>query len=193
MHFVFLCSLFLLFSGMSFAQDLDTLPVFDDLDEALKMPEKVIRLDLSKNKLKEVPDLRQFTNLRELNLSRNKLDSLPDWIVELEKLERLSLDRNKLEHFPNALCELAELQVLVISRNMISWLPECMGQLKELQMLDAWSNEFFRFPDALGTLPKLKVIDVRGINLAPDEARAMMEVVGENVTIHFSPGCGCLD
>ena len=59
-------------------QDWDTARVWTDFEAALQRPEQVLRLDLTKNKWKEVDfRLRRFRQLRELVLDRNKLDTLP--------------------------------------------------------------------------------------------------------------------
>ncbi len=72
--------LILLFASPAHAQELwddaeiDTLPVFRSLNAAMQNPDSVFRLDLSKQKLKEIPpQVFELTQLRELNVSRNQL------------------------------------------------------------------------------------------------------------------------
>ena len=53
--------------------------MFHGLEEALQVPaDSVYRLDLSKNKLTDVPkEILKFKNLQELDLSKNKITALP--------------------------------------------------------------------------------------------------------------------
>ena len=53
---------------------LDTLTAYTSLEEALKNPELVIKLELRKKGLKVFPkEIIQFTNLQYLDLSKNKI------------------------------------------------------------------------------------------------------------------------
>ena len=62
----------------------DTARVWTDFEEALQRPERVLRLDLTRSKWKEVDHrLRRFSQLHELVLDRNRIDTLPDWLGEL--------------------------------------------------------------------------------------------------------------
>ncbi|MEO8734193.1 MAG: hypothetical protein ABI373_07670, partial [Flavobacteriales bacterium] len=57
---------------------LDTVKTYHSLARALQHPDSVYRLDLSHQKLKEVPeDVRKLKNLNALDLGRNKLKELP--------------------------------------------------------------------------------------------------------------------
>ena len=63
----------------------DTARVWTDYEAALQRPERVWRLDLTKQKWKEVDvRLRRFRQLREIVLDKNKIDSLPPWIGGFE-------------------------------------------------------------------------------------------------------------
>ena len=79
----------------------DTARVWTDFEAALQRPERVLRLDLTRSKWKEVDHrLRRFRNLHELVLDRNRIDTLPDWLGELHTLERLSLQANRIRTIP---------------------------------------------------------------------------------------------
>ena len=56
---------------------------FTNLEDALKNPESVKFLSLSKNRLKTFPvEIMKFSNLEYLDLSKNKLTTLPDtWAI----------------------------------------------------------------------------------------------------------------
>ena len=76
--------------------------VFKTLNGALQHPDSVFRLDLSKQKLKEVPEeIRKFPNLKELNLSKNNISELPElesraekWKIILSKMLPVSLKKS---------------------------------------------------------------------------------------------------
>src|ERR1044071_3416828 len=75
---------------------LDTMKEFHSIESALKDPDHVYRLDLSKKKLKEVPeDLKKFRNLNALDLGNNKLKTLPDWFKEFVYMQEFRAGKNK--------------------------------------------------------------------------------------------------
>ena len=78
---------FLLSCGQTFSQDqnkvlLDSMQLeeaysYIDLEEALKHPEMVVRLELRKKKLKEFPkEIFMFKNLQYLDVSKNQIKEL---------------------------------------------------------------------------------------------------------------------
>lgn len=71
---------------------------FDNLEDALVEPEKVIYLDLSMQspKLKAIPsDVFKLVYLRYLELGFNQIAKVDERIAELKQLEVLGLDGNK--------------------------------------------------------------------------------------------------
>ena len=61
-------------------------PTFTDLTESLKNPTQVYKLDLHRNKLKEIPaEVFTLVNLQELNISKNKLKNISKDIAKLTK------------------------------------------------------------------------------------------------------------
>ena len=86
---------------------LDSVRTFRSIEQALKTPALVQRLDLSGAKLKVMPEeLRQFTNLNALDLSGNKIKEFPAWFSDLQYLQELRVSRNKLETIPATLFRL---------------------------------------------------------------------------------------
>ena len=80
--------------------------VFKSIDEAQSVAaDSVYRLDLSRKRLKEIPKaIYQFKNLRELNLSKNKLRDIPEKFV-FRDLRILDLSKNKFKTFPTVICK----------------------------------------------------------------------------------------
>lgn len=91
---------------------------YTSLDEALKNPTKVYKLDLSHNGLAEFPlDVLKLPNLQSLNLSHNGIESIPGDITKLSKLQRLNLATNGLKKLPAEIAALKNLKALDVSQN----------------------------------------------------------------------------
>lgn len=155
------------------------------LDEALKDPDRVVRLDLHNTGLKQLPrELALFTNLRELDLSDNQLVdfSLPQ---PLHQLKRINLSRNapnpgKIEDlhtlFPNlerldlSHCRLAaippyallfpKLKELDLSDNGLTAIPIELGELGNLEILNLNDNLLWETDAVLGGLWKLRSLHI---------------------------------
>ena len=170
---------------------LDTVRTFHSLEQALKQPDRVYHLDLTREKLREVPeDVRRFTNLNILVLDRNKLKELPAWLAELPHLQELRLHRNRFGTFPEVICRLPHLKRLDLSRNALDGLPDCIGGLQELVSLDLWSNDIASLPDDIADLRALRFLDMRVIQLEEGEIERIRELVPWAET-YFSPPCNC--
>jgi Leucine-rich repeat (LRR) protein len=91
---------------------------FTSLEEALKNPALVVRLDLSYGGLSDFPmELLQFPNLQSLNLSNNGMMAIPSDIAKLTKLQRLNLATNGLKRLPAELASLKHLKWLDVTQN----------------------------------------------------------------------------
>ncbi len=86
--------------------------------------EELTTLDLSHNKLAEVPEclLRsRSSSLLVLNMSHNQLDSVPGaLLMAATDLLHLDVSNNELDSLPPQLRRLSNLQVLVLSNNPLS-------------------------------------------------------------------------
>lgn len=170
---------------------LAALAPYTDLQEALKEPEKVVKLELRKLKLNTFPlEILQFTNLQYLDLSKNKISELPADISKLEKLQVLILSRNNLEVLPFDIGKLNNLRELNVNQNELISLPTSIGNLQNLLYLDLWSNNLTNFPDELKKLDKLKVLDLRAILLNDPDQLRIKELL-PNATVYMSPSCKC--
>ena len=77
----------------------------------------VIRLDLSENKLTDLPEwLGNLTALTELDLSGNQLTDLPEWLGNLTALTELDLSGNQLTDLPEWLGNLTALTTLRLGK-----------------------------------------------------------------------------
>jgi Leucine-rich repeat (LRR) protein len=188
--------LLLLAAGRLNAQLLDSAalamePVYDNLQDALKEPDKVIRLHLVKQKFTEFPkEIFQFRNLQELDLSKNRIKELPDSISGLQNLQVLNLSKNDLETLPAAIGKLSNLRKLVVNQNSLTALPPAIGDLQNLRVLDLWSNDISFWPEQLGNLKKLRYMDLRVILIDGETQKKIQEMLPAT-KIDFSPDCHC--
>ena len=170
---------------------IDTMPVFKSMEEAMVNPDRVYRLDLTRDKLEKVPEgIKEFKNLNELILAKNKLLELPDFLVELKFLQRLSVAKNKFEVFPPQICRMTELIHLNVSQNLIPGFPTCIGNLKKLAFLDAYSTNVGVFPQEMRNLISLRFFDLRVVSLSDDE-QVKLTTYLPKTEIKFSTSCNC--
>lgn len=189
--------LFILSNSRLIAQPLDsatlaTKPVFTSLQEALKNPDQVYRLNLRKQKLKIVPsEIFKLKNLQELNLSKNKLTEIPAGIENLPNLEYFDASANDLISLPAEIGQCTFLKRIVLNRNNIQELPSTIGNLSALEYLDLWSNSIIEFPEAISKLAEtLKEVDLRVINMNDERQEAIRTLLPKTI-LYFSRSCNC--
>lgn len=141
------------------------LVVQDELQALLPRAAEVAELDLSRRKLRHLPEqLFAFTTLRRLSLAGNDyLGALDDRIGELTGLEELNIANVGLTQLPPAIGSLRELRVLDISGNRFESLPEEIGDLARLEVLRA-AGLTCPVPEALGRLRALRELDLTGMS-----------------------------
>ena len=158
---------------------------------AMSNGELVLAIDLSRNKLKSLPEeLQEFEDLRYLLLNRNRLRQLPDWLPELGQLHALILDHNRFDDFPEVLLSMPQLQQLSIGENYLRGIPIDIDHMQGLQYLSLWGNVLASFPASLGNLPDLKVLDLLHNEMTVDEQELLKELMPE-VQLNMSQPCNC--
>ncbi len=99
-------------------------------------PDKIILIDISENKLRQLPpEIGRFTNLEHLYLANNQLTSLPPEIGQLKKLKTLVLSGNQLNQLPPEIGQLTNLETLDLQSNQLQGFPSELARLKKLQHL----------------------------------------------------------
>lgn len=173
------------------AAALDTVRTYRSLERALKEPDLVYRLDLSGQKLKEMPEeVYRLPNLNALDLSGNRLKVWPARLGELKYLQELRVSRNKLTSVGDGLCQLVHLERLDLSRNALQGLPKCIGALRELVSLDLWDNDLAEFPEEMAQMKALRFVDLRAIQFEEPEMEHLQTLLPK-AKIYFSPPCNC--
>lgn len=170
---------------------LDTLKAYTNLEEALKTPEKVIKLVLRRDKYKKFPtEIFQFKNLQYLDLNRNNIKEIPAQIGTLKDLQYFSISKNGLEQLPPQIGDLTNLYYLNASQNELSELPPEIGKLVNLRNLDLWDNNIDVLPDEIRKCYKLKILDLRAIMIS-DAKQDVIRSQLRHTKIFFSPYCNC--
>lgn len=170
---------------------LDTIHTYKSIEEALKNPDNVYKLDLRKKKLKTFPrEIFQFKNLQYLDISKNSIVEIPAEIAQLTSLQYFNISKNKLESLPAQIGELTQLYYLNANQNDLFALPPQIGKLSKLKYLDLWSNNIEKFPAEMSYLKTLKMLDLRVI-LIPDSEQDRIQQMLPKTKIYFSPFCKC--
>lgn len=149
------------------------------LQEALKNPEDVYILDLTKRTYGTLsPDIGKLVNLEQLYLEKNGLSKLPPEIGNLKMLTILDVDQNSLTSIPPEIGNLTNLVELDIDQNYIRVLPPEIGNLIHLESFDLHSNQIRSLPAEIGKLTALKDINLTGnpIDTIPPEFNNLSEL-----------------
>ncbi len=192
------CLLLLFSASFLFAQEavLDSSallsePIYTSLKSAMVHPERVYRLDLSKNKLAAIPpEVFTLRNLQMLNLSKNRIKEIPPGIAELKHLQRLDLSRNVLVQIPVQIGELENLLFLDLSRNNLISLPKEIGRLKRLEYFNLWDNDLSDLPDEIAGMDRLRELELRGILFSSEDQDRFKSLL-PHAKIYMSPDCNC--
>ncbi len=173
--------------------DNDNGVVYTSLEKALKDPQHVYRLKLTKlSKQDSLPEeLFLLTELRELTLKGCKLNIVNQRIGELTKLQYLNLEKNRILRLPNSIGNLLELRILIINRNLLETLPDSISRLYNLSTIDAWDNPLYVLPESISALENtLQVLDLRQIPLTKSEYEVMEQLLPKT-QIFFTNICEC--
>ncbi len=190
---IFISSLLILFANVLQAQkpgDYDY--IYTDLTLATENPSWVFHLDLSRQRLDEIPNsIYTFKWLRTLDLSKNKISQLAPDIAALSSLEELDLSHNNLSLLPYQFSSLSKLEILDLSKNSIKQLPANFGKLQSLVNLNLWANELESLPESFSQL-KHNLIELNLKSMVfDDESITKLKNEFPNTKIYFPNRCDC--
>ncbi len=170
----------------------DSSYIYRSVEEIKAHPERVFRLNLSKQKLDTFPqEIFDCINLVELDLSKNKIEEIPPGIGRLVNLEKLSMANNGLVHLPKEIGKLSKLKYLGLNRNILEDLPAEIGDLESLEVFEMWDNELKDLPEEMSKLNNLKILEIRGILLTEEQQAKIDNMIVKTAKIFMSPACNC--
>lgn len=191
---LFTLALLVVLSNSSLGQNNDKEKEFTTLNEALKSPEKVFRLNLSNqditisneqwsrfinleylnlngDHLKELPiAITKIRTLKTLDLSGNDFTNLPEDFSNLINLEEIYLNDEKNMNLPKTLSilsKLPKLKSLHLENDNLSDLPSELLSFKNLESLYLNKNKLKEIPN-LDALDHLKYLDLKDNNIKPE-------------------------
>ena len=147
-------------------------------------------LDLSHNKLSELPDnffrfkklkiaffsfndfvilpsvFKECNNLFMLGFKANKLEIFDENILPLN-ISWLILTDNRLRKLPDSIGKLTKMRKFLLSGNRLTTLPSSMKNLQNLELLRLSANKLIEIPEWLTELPKLAWLAFSGNPCAP--------------------------
>lgn len=123
---------------------------------------KLVRVDLTGNRLKKLPeDITDCKNLESLLIEENYINELPQKMGNLTNLKFFNCSANQLTILPDSFSDLSKLETLSCHGNRLSQLPEKFGALKSLHTFIASHNNLERLPNSIGELQKLKIVKLQ--------------------------------
>jgi Protein tyrosine and serine/threonine kinase/Leucine Rich repeats (2 copies) len=181
-------------SKVSIAAGLTTFPM-----EILDLADSLEVLDLSNNRLKDLPD--DFDRLKKLKIlfiSQNEFEQFPAVLGRCEQLSMvgfkanrirevpehslppllrwLILTDNAIEALPTTIGHCARLQKLMLAGNQLRSLPEEMKNCRNLELVRLAANPLDLLPDWLLGLPRLSWLGI-GQNLGIEREDEALTIV----------------
>ena len=162
------------------------LALYESSDAQAKLANLKI-LDLSGNKLVEMPEMNFLFNLnalRSFNLSHNRLMKFPTEISNCGQLEVWILDNNDLRELPTEIQYMTEMVHWDISRNKIKKIPKQIECMYPLKYFVAHSNAIEDVGEGFGELAQLELCDLSSNKLRqlPEEFSNLTALVKLNLS-----------
>lgn len=110
-------------------------------------------------------DIKYLQNLEEIDLSSNKLKEIPIGIHELKYLKKLNVALNEINEIPEWMKNNQSLTFFNICVNKIKELPFWIKSLNNLEELYLCDNPTMELPSSLGDFSKLKILSISNVNL----------------------------
>lgn len=182
---------------------------YSSLEEALKEPDKVYRLNLSNQNLKLPADSvwAKFQNLEYLSLKNNHLKNVPIGLSYLNKLKVLDLSSNDFKLLPQSLSklenmeeiylndeknieleksllvlkDLPNLRILHLEKDNLKSIPESLLYFNNLEQLYLNNNRFKKLPTEVQGLKNLKFMDLHGNKFRLDRQNIHLNGFGPKI------------
>lgn len=184
---------------------------YNNLEEALRNPEQVFRLNLSNQHFSTLPDSiwRRFENLEYLSLKNDHLKEIPVGIGDLKNLKILDLSNNDFTVLPpsfsrlenlreiylndekkmdfeqslRTIRDLPNLKILHLENDKLESLPQSLLDFTQLEALYLNNNRFQTLPAEIKKLKKLTYIDLHDNRFNLDKENSQFQ--GSGIRIRF--------
>ena len=139
-------------------------------------------LDISKNRLENIPDLRQLKSLKFLNASNNKITIMPFLPIH-GKLDRIYFGENSLREIcmTSVLNSAESITEFLIQGNQLTECPDNIYLLRNLKVLDLSNNCLTNLPPSLGYMTSLQKILLEGNSIRTIKRTLLSSPVAEEL------------
>lgn len=138
--------------------------------EVLSLADSLHTLDLSGNRLTELPDgLARLSTLERLFCSDNPFQRLPPVLGRLPRLDIVGFKANRITEVPAEALP-ASLRWLILTDNRIERLPERLGECHRLQKLMLAGNRLRGLPATLASCRRLELLRIAANDFQTVEA-----------------------
>ncbi|KAF7699510.1 Adenylate cyclase [Cucumispora dikerogammari] len=117
------------------------------IDASISYLKHISWLDLTRNKLKDLPSEMETLNLLGFGLSENKFKEIPSCVLKMSRLQKFGFFSNYLLKVPVELFNLKDLTKLDLSSNQLTEIPIEILNLKKLTWLNLSNNKLKKIPD----------------------------------------------
>ena len=128
-------------------------------EELFTLSESLELLDLSGNKLENLPDLSRFKKLKIAFFSQNRFAKVPDAFKECPNLFMLGLKSNAIEEFAEDILPLS-ISWLILTDNLLTKLPSSIGKLTKMQKFPLAGNRLTSLPLSMKNLQNLELLRI---------------------------------
>lgn len=120
-------------------------------------PDTVFKISLSRIELKEMPKIRSFEQLKNIQLGANEIKKIrkSDW-PKSDSLKTIVLSSNQLKYI--GFKKNHSITLLDLSENKLKRIPRSIRKLKQLKFLDLSKNEIKRIPCFIKNMDSLQEI-----------------------------------
>ena len=133
--------------------------------EILDLAESLEILDLSGNKLSDIPqEIRKLKKLKIAFFSNNSFTKLPSAFKECSNLYMLGFKANQIDAFDEDILPLS-VSWLILTDNKLTKLPFSMGKLARLQKFAVAGNRLTQLPETMKECKNLELIRLSANNL----------------------------
>ena len=135
-------------------------------------------LNISKNKLKEIPQcITDIPSLKILDVSSNEISVLPQFLSCLKHLEEINISYNKFNEIPPHISNMEKLRRIHCAYNTITQFPQVLIDMK-ITSFNVAGNQLDNFPTHIPNMQMLSqlIISDNSIRTIPDLCKELVNL-----------------